>query len=193
MDFSFMVRTLLSTTAVDDWRGLNPFIGTAKVDELLALTATMLLHASAISTFNNTMLDCQKLIGSLGKLQEEAILVAERGPRGGAESAEEAQQRSVVGVLASGVVNLADQIASGLHVRRHYVDEGGNPIPSPNPNPNPNPIPNPNPNPNPNPKPNQARTTRVSGPTPRRSWSPRSTSPAPARPASTPRVARRSP
>ena len=139
MDFSFMVRTLLSTTAVDDWRGLNPFIGTAEVGELLALTATMLLHASAISSFNNTMLDCQKLIGSLGKLQEEAISVTisvtERGARGGAETVEEAQQRNMAGVLASGVVNLADQIASGLHVRRHYVDEGGNPNPKPDPDP----------------------------------------------------------
>ena len=31
----------------------------------------------------------------------------------------------MVGVTASGVINLADAIASGLHVNRHYVDETG--------------------------------------------------------------------
>ena len=66
--------------------------------------------------------DCVKLLGSLEKLRKQAVAVVSAD----AESEESAQQqRSMVGVTASGVINLADAIASGLHVNRHYVDETG--------------------------------------------------------------------
>ena len=106
IDFTFIVRALLSSSDVADWASVNPFIGESVQSELTKLAATMLLHASAISAFNMLIVECTKLSGMLGGL---------------AVSVEKRSSQSELRVKTSGVVNLADSIAASLHVERHYI------------------------------------------------------------------------
>ena len=119
------MRSLLSTSAEAHWRALNPFLDAPLVTELLRLTATMLLAASAISVFNLMMTQCVKLLGMLGALRESALALLElssasssassalstssaaRAAARAAEEAEDAQQleaqrRSATKVLGLG-------------------------------------------------------------------------------------------
>ena len=104
IDFNFLVMSLMSSKMTEEWCGVNPFIRESLHDDLQRLLVAVLLLASGIAHINQVMHECTKLQrmlqGLIDKLDKS-------------ENANEA-------VL--GIVNLADSVASSLHVVRHYVD-----------------------------------------------------------------------
>jgi len=57
----FIIGALCSTAAVADLRRLNPFLGVRGAEEVLALAALTLCHASRIGHANRALADARKL------------------------------------------------------------------------------------------------------------------------------------
>ncbi|KAL1495919.1 hypothetical protein AB1Y20_014561 [Prymnesium parvum] len=121
IDFTFIVQALLSRSAAEDWADINPFIDGDVQNELSKLAATMLLHASAISSFNLLIVETSKLQGMLASMRtsiDELQTAVQETP---GDKAVLGKIESKIKVATSGVVNLADSVASSLHVERHYI------------------------------------------------------------------------
>ena len=139
INFAFMVSSLMSEEAKKEWLDMNPSMDVSVQSELMNLIATTLLLASSIQHTKLLELECSKLCPSassnscssiphpfslflsfppsarrerqLTKLEEQLTKIRETP---------EAPLDPMLSVLAKGIVNFADSIASSLQAERHY-------------------------------------------------------------------------